>query len=75
MNRLIKEVLDATDVTTKEMNKSAQEGFMEVQTKLDSLYDVVLKRAPESAIMQDFASINIEPRVRNVQIPPSAIDA
>ena len=74
MNWLIKEVVDATYVATKEMMKSVQEQFTEVRTKLDSLYDVVLKRALEGAIVQDFASINTEPQVRNVQITSTAID-
>ena len=57
------------------MTKSAQEGFIEVRTKIYSIYDVVLKRSPESANVQEFASINTKPRLRNVQIPPTVIDA
>ena len=48
---------------------------MEVRTKLDSLYDVVLKRTLESTTGKEFTSISIEPRVRNVQIPPTVINA
>ena len=57
------------------MRKSAQEGFAEVRTKLDSISNVVLRRAPESGAMQDTMSISTESWVRNVQIPPTAIDA
>ena len=57
------------------MTKFSQVRFTEVRTKLDSLYDVVLKRALESVTFQEFTSINTEPRVRNVQIPPTAMDA
>ena len=75
LNRLIKAIKNEIDAEAKEMTKSAQVGFTQVRTKLDSLYDVVLKRAPERVTMQGFVSINIEPQVRNVQIPLIAIDA
>ena len=57
------------------MTKSVQEGFIEVRTKIDSIYDVVLNRAPKSVTVQEFVSINTEPRLRNVQIPSIVIDA
>ena len=59
----------------KKIMKSTQARFIEVRKKLDSLYDVVLKRAPESATVQDFASISTTSQVMNYQIPPIAIDA
>ena len=73
LNRLIKAVADATHVAGKEMMKCVQVGFNKVRTKLDSLYDLVLKRALESMNVKDFASINTEPQVRNVQTPLTAI--
>ena len=54
LNQLIKAVANVTDVVAKEMTKFAKEGFTEVRTKLDSIYDVVLKRALESATVQEF---------------------
>ena len=48
LNWLIKEVTNATDAAANEIKKYVQAGFIEVRTKLNSLYDVVLKRAPES---------------------------
>ena len=57
------------------MTKSMQEGFIEVRTKIDSIYDVVLNRAPKSVTVQEFVSINTEPRLRNVHIPSIVIDA
>ena len=75
LNQLIKAINDATDAIPKEMNKSAQDGFDEVSTKLDSLYNVVLKRAPEEGVtVQKFASISTQPQVRNVQIMLTVID-
>ena len=51
LDRLIKAIMNATDVVAKEIKKSTQDGFTEVRTKLDSLYDDVLKRAPESVVV------------------------
>ena len=48
LNRIFKAVNDANDVTVKEMKESTQEGFTEVRTKLDYVYDILSKRAPES---------------------------
>ena len=56
------------------LDQSTQEGFVEVRNKLDSVYNDVLKRSPESAIVQEFSLILIEPRARNIQVPPTAID-
>ena len=51
LNRLIKAIKNVTDATSEVMKKSMQEGFVEVRTRLDSLYDVVLKKAPEVVTM------------------------
>ena len=45
LNCLIKAVTDATDAATKEMMKYSLEGFEKVRTTINSIYDVVLKRA------------------------------
>ena len=45
LNRLVKAIIDATRVAEKEMMKSSQ--VEKVRTKLDSLYNVILKRSPE----------------------------
>ena len=45
---LVEAVNDATDAASKEMKKLEQEGFIEVRDKLDSVYNVILKRVPES---------------------------
>ena len=74
LNWLVKAINDANNATKKEMNKSVQEGFTEVRTKLDSVYDIVSKRAPESMIVQENVSISTEPRARNVQILSTYID-
>ena len=55
------------------MKKSSQEGFTKVRTKLDFVYNIVFQRVPESATAQEYVSISIEPRARNVQIPPTTI--
>ena len=76
MNQIIKAVNDANDTAVKEMNKLAQDGFVKVRKKLDYFYNVVLKRAPEEgAMVQELASINTEPWVRNFKIPLTVIDA
>ena len=71
---LVKAVNDKTDVVSKEMKKSAYEGFMEVISKLDYVYNIVLQRVLESTVVQEYFSISTEPWARNVQIPPTAID-
>ena len=43
--------MDSIDVVAKEMKKSAQDRFVEVRTKLDSLYDFFSKRVPEGVTM------------------------
>ena len=58
---LIKVVTESSDTAAKEIWKYAQEGFDEVRTKLDSIYKVVSQRGPESATVQDYASIRTEP--------------
>ena len=68
LNQLVKSINDATNVDAKEMRKSMQEGFIEVRTKLDFVYEIVSKRAPESMTVQETMSINTEPRARNFQI-------
>ena len=67
--------MDSSDISSKEMWRFAREGFAEVRTKLDSIYNVVVRRGPKTTFVQDFASISSEPRARNVQVPPTAIDA
>ena len=74
MNQLVKVVNNATDVAAKEIKKSTKDGSVEVSTKMDSLYNVFFKIALESEVVQEFVSINTEPWVRNLQIPPTAID-
>ena len=51
-----------------------QEGFAKVRTKIDCLYDVVLKRAQEGVTMHEFVSISTGVWVQNVQIPPIVIE-
>ena len=43
----IKVIMDSSDPTTKEMQRSAQEGFIAVRTKLDSIYTIVLRKGRE----------------------------
>ena len=50
------------------MKKQEAKGFNEVKNWLDSLFDVVLKKAPDVAIVQDLGSINTGTRIQNVQI-------
>ena len=71
---LIKALTDTSNTATKEMRNSAQEGFVEVRTKLDYVYDAILRREPESVTVQDYAPISTGTQVRNVQIPSTAID-
>ena len=73
LHKIVKVVNDVTDAATKEMKKSAQEGFTEVTKKLDSVYNIILQRVLESAAAQEYMLISTEPRARNVQIPPTAI--
>ena len=61
MQWLIKAVTDKYDTKVIVMCQSTQEGFVKVRNKLDSIYNVVLKRAPKSVIVQEFVSISTEP--------------
>ena len=49
LHKLVKVVNDATDVATKEMKKSTQEGFTEIRAKYDSVYNFIFKSAPKIA--------------------------
>ena len=60
LQRLIKAVTYSSDTTAKETWKSSQEGVVEVHIKLDSIYNVVSQRGPESVVVHDYASISIE---------------
>ena len=42
---------------------------------MNSIYDVVSRRTPERIVMQEFLSINTEPRAMNIQVPLTTIDA
>ena len=75
LQQLIKAFTDYSNVAAKQMHNSGHKGFVEVCTKLDSIYNIILRRGQESADVQYFMSIGIEPRVRNIQVPPTAIDA
>ena len=44
LHKIVKVVNDVTDAATKEMKKSAQEGFTEVTKKLDSVYNIILQK-------------------------------
>ena len=50
------------------MKKQETEGFSEVKNRLDSLFDVVLKKALEVATVQDLGSFSTGKWARNVQI-------
>ena len=75
LNWLVNAFNNAIDAVAKEMKKSKQDGFFDVSKKMDSLYNVVFKRAPEEGEMvQELPSISTEPRDRNVQIPSTVTD-
>ena len=42
---------------------------------MDYVYNVILQIVPESTVVQEYVSINIESQARNVQIPSTMIDA
>ena len=75
LHRPIKVVTDTSDAVAQVMRVSSQEGFSAVSGKLDSIFAVVSKATLEKAVMQDFPMISTESRARNVQVPPTAIDA
>ena len=58
---LIKAATTSSSIAAIVMCQSTQEGFVKVRNKLDSIYNVVLKRAPKSVIVQEFVSISTEP--------------
>ena len=60
-------------MVAEEVKKQEAKGFNEVKNWRDSLFDVVLKKAPEVAIVQDLGSINTGMQIQNVRIPPHAI--
>ena len=74
LQRLIKAITESSDVAANEMRRYFQEGFTEVCTKLDSIYNVVARRGHKSTVVQDFVSISTKSRYRNVQVPSTAID-
>ena len=69
LNQIIKAFNDATDAAAKEMKKLAQDGFSEVRTKLDSLYDFFFKRAPEGATVKDLAQSAVGRRFKMFKFP------
>ena len=56
------------------MKKQATNGFGGVKSCLNSLVDVVLKKAPEATTVHNLSSINTGMRIRNVQILLHAIE-
>ena len=74
LKRLIKAVTDSSKFAMQVIRGSNQEGFAAVRDKLNSFYDVVSRKTPEKYVMQEFPSISTEPRARNVQVLPTAID-
>ena len=67
LNHLVVAIRTRIDGAAKEMKKQVQDGFGEVRTHLDSLFDIVVKKAPEVAPIQILGSISTGTRIQNVQ--------
>ena len=59
----------------RELTKKVTDIFGEVNTRLDSLIDVVLKRAPDAGVAQKVGMINSRKQITNVQVLPHVIEA
>ena len=75
LQRLIKAVTDSSAVVTKAICESNHEEFSVVRDRLDSIFGIIFRQTSVQPIMQDISSISTEPRARNMQVPPTAIDA
>ena len=56
------------------MHQPNHEVFSMVRAKLDSIYDAIVKKAPESVILQELPLIRTDSWARNVQVPLTTID-
>ena len=57
------------------IHESNHEEFGAVRSILESIFDIVSKQPLVRPLLQDSPSISTKPRVRNVQVPLTAIDA
>ena len=51
LQRLIKVITDSTNVAAKEMRRYSKEGFFEVCTKKDYIYNVVVRSRPKGVVV------------------------
>ena len=72
---LIKAVTDSSKAMTQVIRESNHETFGEVRDKLNSIFDIVSRKKSKRTKMQDIPSISTEPWDRNVQVPPTVINA
>ena len=72
---LIKAITDSSTAITAEIHESNHVEFGMVSTKLESIFDLISKKSSAQPLLQDSPSINTKPRVWNVQVPSTAIDA
>ena len=72
---LIKIITDSSTATTTTIHESSHEEFGTVRDRLESIFDIISKQTSARPLLQDNPSINTEPRVRNVQVPLTVIDA
>ena len=56
------------------MRESNHKEFGAVRDRLNSIFAIVSRQTPVRHVMQEFPSISIEPRARNIQFPPTMID-
>ena len=75
LQRIIEDVTDSSMTSTTTIHESKHEAFGAVRNKLESIFDIVTKEPSTRTLLQDSPSINTEPWARNVQVPPSVIDA
>ena len=75
LQRLIKLVIDSSMVVTKEIREFNHEEFGVVRDQLDSIVGIVSRQTSIGPMMQGIPLISTEPQARNVQVPPTKINA
>ena len=69
LNWLIKAITIATNVVAEEMKKQATKVFSEVNTRLDSLFDVLLKKSLEAVTIVTSKYFPLDPCVNHFPNP------
>ena len=74
LQRLINAIVDSSTAATTTIHESNHEEFGAVRSRLESIFYIVSKKPLARPLLQDSLSISTKPQVRNMQVPPTAID-